>query len=442
MEGPGPGAHAAHMAVVSRLARLALYPATSPGIAARADRMRASLDRPVRVTVFGMPGTGKSDVVNLLAGRRVLPDIFGLPTTELSAGPDPLTEAVLPDGTRVFEEKLPDEETAAKSPVFLRVSVPDAPGLSRFQLLEVVTDGTLPDLAAAARWAMPRTDIAMWCTLRLGDADRAVWEATLDVIKDHAVLVLTGAQGPVPSGRPIRSGLPEGFRAAWPIWRARLGQALDSGDAEAFAASGAAALVAAVSEIAQGARSMDIEAAEVFLARYEPPELRPVAPRDAPVRADDPVPAPEAPGQSHGQPVLPEPVQSSPAVALRVPEQAVAALRLLRDRAAALLRDVAPVLDAGPDGAQAAAGDVLAACAGIAEDVARVLAAEDPDFDEDGDLLQPLRDAVDEVADMAVLMGIEGGPDRAADAAALLAQLRETFDRVLGAARKEAARAA
>lgn len=436
MEGPGPGARAAHMAVVSRLARLALYPGTAPALAERADRMRAALDRPVRVTVFGMPGTGKSDVVNLLAGRRVLPDLYGLPTTEVSAGPDPLTEVTLSDGSRVFEEKLPDEITVAKAPVFLRVSVPDAPGLLRFQLLEVVTDGTLPDLAAAARWAMPRTDIALWCTGRLGDADRAVWEASLDVIKDHAVLVLTGAQGPVPAGRPIRSGLPEGFRAAWPIWRARLGQALDEGDPDAFAASGAAALVAAVAEIADAARSVDVEAAEVFLARYEPPELRPVAPSP---------PAAQAPA-SAGRDTLPRHPPAPDAVAdagvapPRLPEQAVAAQRLLRDRTAALLLDIAPALDAGPEGVAAVAGEVLAACAGIAEDLAQLLAADD--LDDDADALQPLRDAVDEVVDLTVLMGIEGGPDRAADAAALLAQLRGTFDRFLADAQGGEAQAA
>jgi hypothetical protein len=94
--------------------------------------------------------------------------------------------------------------------------------------------------------------------------------------------------------------------------------------------------------------------------------------------------------------------------------------------------DVAPALDAGAEGAADVAAEVLAACAGIAEDLAQVLAADD--LDDDAEALQPLRDAVDEVTDLAVLLGIEGGPERAADAAALLAQLRGTFDRFVAAA--------
>jgi hypothetical protein len=440
MDRPEPGSQAAHAAVVSRLARLAQDPVVAPGVAARAARMRAALDRPVRVTVFGLPWSGKSDVVNLLAGRRVLAGVPGLPTTEVVAGPDAATEITRADGQRITVPGLPDAAVAAQAPVLLRVTVPDAPGLARFGLLEVVSDGSAEDIAAAVRWAMPRTDIAVWCTARLTDADRAAWAAAPDAIKDHAVLVLTGANGPVPAGRPIRSGLPEGFRAAWPVWRARLGRALDAGDPADFAACGATALVAALAEIADAARSADVEAAGVFLARYAVPDVQadlpPAATGDRGAVGDAVVPVQEVP-----VPVVPVPVAAAavprPAAGLvrvpaRVPGQALAAQRLLRDRAAALLLDVAPALDAGAEGAADVAAEVLAACAGIAEDLAQVLAGDD--LDDDAEALQPLRDAVDEVTDLAVLLGIEGGPERAADAAALLAQLRGTFDRFVAAA--------
>ncbi|MCU0907298.1 MAG: hypothetical protein MUF73_07595 [Rhodobacteraceae bacterium] len=434
----GAGFHApvAHADIIARLDRLIRYPGIAPAIAARAERMRVALQRPVRVTVLGLPGSGKSDVVNLLAGRRVLSGVPDLPTAEITdrisgdttAGSVPVTEVTLADGRQLALPGLPNAATAALAPVFLRVVVPGAPGLARFQPLEVVSDGSPGDMAAAVRWAMPRTDIALWCTARLTDADRAAWDAAPDAVKDHAVLVLTGAQGPVPAGRPIRSGLPDGFRAAWPIWRARLRQALDDGDADGLTASGAAALTAALTGIAEAARSADAEVAQVFLSRVEPPALRSASPQDAPASVSD---APAA-APAHGA--------APPRVGSWVPEQAIAAQRLLRDRTAALHGAAASALDSGPQEVAAVAGDVLATCAGIAEELAQVLTTDD--LDDAAEALRPLRDAVDEVVDLVVLMGIEGGPDRAADAAALLAQLRGTFDRFLADAQAGGALAA
>jgi hypothetical protein len=442
--GPAPGTGAD--AVLARLARMGGSADLPPGIAARAARMRAVLARPVRVTVFGLPGTGKSDVVNLLAGREVLsPALRGLPTAEVVAGDgtsgQAATELTLPDGQRIVRPGLPDAAACAVAPVFLRVSDPAAPGLARFHLVEVVTDGSPGDLAAGARWALPRTDIALWCAGRLTEADRAAWEAAPDALKDHAVMVLTGAQGPVPSGRPIRSGLPVGFRAAWPLWRARLAEALPAGDPDGLAVSGAAALVRAVDDIAAAGRAADLETAALFLSRYEPPGWA-ADPVPGAVVAEDPAPvlpvsvwagAADGPAVPAAASVPDARVSQAPtpagSAAVAAPPEVVQAAQRLRDRAADLLAAVAPVLDEGA--ADTVAGQVLAACTDIAGDIAGILAPDDLAAPDDDPVVQALRDAVDEVADLSVLLGIEGGLAQAADAAALLAQLRRSFDAAL-----------
>jgi hypothetical protein len=416
--------------VVARLARIEGGGILPPSVASRAGRMRAALERPVRVTVFGLPGTGKTAVMNILAGAPVMPGVQGLPTTEVLGGPHPATELTLGDGRRIRRDGLPTEDDLALEPAFLRLTVPGAPGLQLLSLLEVVTDGSAGDLAAAIRWALPRTDIALWCTERLTDADRVAWEAAPDELKDHAVMVLTGAKGPVPAGRPIRSGLPAGFRAAWPVWRDQLDAALATGDPAALAASGARALAQAVADMAHAGRAADIEAALMVLSRFEPPEWRPV-----------PVPETESeagPGASNMAPQLPAaPIDPAPPGGLRPrpdhPARAVQAILHLQHQAGALLGDIAPDLDVTGSGADAWSTEVLGRCAAIAGDLAAILEPEDLASPDEEERLEPLRAAVDEVADLTVLLQIEGGPSQAADAAALVCQLRRGFDRALAA---------
>ncbi len=417
-------------AVVARLARIEGSGMLPPSVAARVGRMRAALERPVRVTVFGLPGTGKSAVINILAGARVMPDLPGLPTTEVLGGPGPATEMTLGDGRRIEREGLPTGDDLALLPAFVRLTAAGAPGLRQLSLLEVVTDGSAGDLAAAIRWALPRTDIALWCTERLTDADRVAWEAAPDELKDHAVMVLTGAKGPVPAGRPIRSGLPAGFRAAWPVWREPLDAALTTGDAAALTASGAGALAQAVADMANAGRAADIEAALMVLSRFEPPEWRP-----APTPEREPETGPEA--SSVAPPVPAAAVARESSVGRHPlpqhPARAVQAILHLQDQAGALLTEVTPDLDAGGSGGGAWMTEVLGRCAAIAGDLAAILEPEDLASPDEEAKLEPLRAAVDEVADLTVLLQIEGGPSQAADAAALICQLRRGFDRALAA---------
>ncbi len=440
--------------VVARLARIEQSGLLPPSVAVRAGRMRVALERPVRVTVFGLPATGKSAVVNVLAGACVTTGLPGLPTTEIVGAAERATELTLGDGRRLRHDRAPTAEDLALQPVFLRLSLPDAPGLARLSLLEVVTDGSPADLAAAIRWALPRTDIALWCTGRLSDADRLAWAAAPDEIKDHAVLVLTGAKGPVPAGRPIRSGLPEGFRAAWPLWCDRLDAALATADAAALAASGATALARAVEDMARAGRLADIEAALLVLARFEPPDWRPAPDRPpgdafagagepAPVSGSGTAPSADTPAATPAA----EPAAVAEAAAGVRPgggaggatahdrSRAVAAVLHLRGQAAALLADVAPDLDAGGRAATAWAAEVLGRCAALAGELSEILQPDELDLPGEDDGLADLRAAVDEVADLSVLLQIEGGPSQAADAVALVCQLRRDFDRALAVGR-------
>ena len=47
------------------------------------------LSQPVRVSVLGLPGSGKSQLVNMFLGETVVPDGVVLPTTEYAWGEVP-----------------------------------------------------------------------------------------------------------------------------------------------------------------------------------------------------------------------------------------------------------------------------------------------------------------------------------------------------------------
>ena len=74
----------------------------SPSIPARAHiagrQLLERMTSPVRVVVTGHPGSGKSQLLNLLAGERVIPDGSRLPSVELTHGLDRKLTVQLADG--------------------------------------------------------------------------------------------------------------------------------------------------------------------------------------------------------------------------------------------------------------------------------------------------------------------------------------------------------
>ena len=59
------------------------------------------LSSPVRVTVLGLPRSGKSELINMLVGRRLLPKDCVLPTTEIVYGETERMTITRIDGKRV-----------------------------------------------------------------------------------------------------------------------------------------------------------------------------------------------------------------------------------------------------------------------------------------------------------------------------------------------------
>ncbi len=157
-----------------------------------ANALLKRLRQPVRVTLLGLPGAGKSTLVNLLLNDAVIPDGISLPTTQYVHGDTPSAVMTLSDGRRETLDKADPFQIAAAAPMFVEVALPLA-ALGRINVLEVVAPAVLQDQQRAMHWAAKRTDLALWCTDNFDRSEQALWDTMPDAIKDNAYLLLTHA---------------------------------------------------------------------------------------------------------------------------------------------------------------------------------------------------------------------------------------------------------
>ncbi|SEW42217.1 hypothetical protein SAMN04488515_2938 [Cognatiyoonia koreensis] len=158
----------------------------------KAEALLAALDKPVRLTLMGLPGTGKSQLMNLLAGADVVPNGMHLPTTQLVYGEVAKSKCTMPDGSVEVLDHCDVAEIAALHPVFVQLALP-LPALRRISVLEVVARDDNIDQQRAMFWAAKRTDVALWCTQSFNIPEQTLWGAMPDIIKDHGFMVVTKA---------------------------------------------------------------------------------------------------------------------------------------------------------------------------------------------------------------------------------------------------------
>ena len=150
------------------------------------------LSQPVRVSILGTPRSGKSELVNMFVGRRLIPMDAALPTTEFVWAAEEAMTVTGADGSVNRFDKIDLEALSDGSAAFLKLELP-VDILKRINLLEVVTNGAHEEIESAIDWAVRRTDIALWCSQAFSPSEQAVWSRVPDSLKDHAFLVLTKA---------------------------------------------------------------------------------------------------------------------------------------------------------------------------------------------------------------------------------------------------------
>lgn len=316
------------LTVAQRLGRAldrGLLPAGGPAEAA--ERLIERLERPARIALLGLPGSGKSSILNLLVGTVVVPETLRLPTIIVQHGAVSRMLCTLTDGTTRIVPGADLTEVLPLAPALVTLEM-DLPALRVISLLEVSAGPMEAEQKRAATWASKRTDIVIWCTTSYLPKEQAVWESLPDAVKDNSFMLLTkvdllgsrDAAQAMHERVELRAG--EEFRQILSISAKQARAATPVGgqvNRELFRDSGASAVITAIKTRVQSGRRADMDTAELLLARHvEASEL--VAKRFA--GAEDearvvwtPPPEPAVEPTPEPEPQAAEPVPESQAAA-------------------------------------------------------------------------------------------------------------------------------
>jgi len=268
------------LTVAQRLGRLldrGLLPAGGPAEAA--ERLIERLERPARVALLGLPGSGKSAILNLLAGTIVVPETLRLPTIIVQHGPEPRMLCTLSDGRTQIIRGDNLEQSLSLSPAMITLEL-DLPALKVISLLEVAAGPQDVDQRRAALWAGKRADILIWCTTSYLPKEQLVWEGMPDAFKDNGFLLLTkvdllgGREAAVGMHYRVEQRAGGEFRQVLSISAKEARAAMPLGgqvDRDRFRESGAGAVISTIKTRVQSARRADTDTAELILARQAGP---------------------------------------------------------------------------------------------------------------------------------------------------------------------------
>ena len=412
--------------VIERLRHALAAEALPSAAREHASLLLKRLSSPVRVTVFGLPGAGKSELLNMFTGRRLLPKDSKLPTTELTYGPAERIIVTDASGGRTVIEGLDFAKAKSVSPAFMRVEIP-MPILQRVSLLEVVTDGSSMEFQSAIDWAVRRTDIALWCTQAFGQAEAKLWARVPDSLKDHAFLVLSKAD--VLSAKSaltsriadLESVVAEEFHSLFAVatlQAIKAHRADGNVDEAIYHASGGGALSAEILRHAERGRRADVDSAHLFLARYQ------IRMSQVPAKAR-PTPA-DAPRMSAVQ----EKVSAEQAISVvESSAQEIENIELFTDSVRFLRRRGDGLAEAAATLGRGKARGLVTQCVDAVEHLVDLFCDDDMGCP----AAEGFLDELTEASELMVLMQAESGDTPAADAVTLLLQLRREMEMKLAA---------
>ena len=381
---------------------------------AQVERGQALLDRltsPIRVTLFGLPQAGKSQLLNLILGQTVVPDSKEVPTTELAYGENAECRVVKGDGS---VEALPWPVNAGfdwSDVVLAKLAMP-LDILKKVSFLEIVTEGSAEDLSSALNWAIPRTDISIWCTQGYVRLESALWEQVPDSLKDHGYLVITRADelssaGILPDtiGRLAKESADD-FRVMFAVATKTALAAMDGNgvvDASTRNSSGAGAFLDDLHGHIDRGNQANLDGALLFLSRYGVSEI--------------PEEAPEKPAETSSA----EPVSVAQDTEIAV-ENSTAAFKGALQVIAGSSEVMAKIPSDDPD----LADNVLTECVAASEKIIEI-------FADHGVRDSRLFEEIEEANELLILMQLEHGDGSAADAATVLLQISRELETAMAA---------
>lgn len=391
------------------------------GAAAQGRRLLERLKSPVRVVLLGLPGSGKSQILNFIAGQEIIPPEADLPSLELIYGAKPHTTMMLEDESIRTFEHLDVAQGSDPATSFVRVELPLSI-LQKIALLEVVADDSLENQSDAISWALDRADIVLWCSSEFSSQERILWGKTPDQLKDHSFLVMTKADVAASQGilakriKGLQEIVADEFHSLIPVATHQAiaaTMASDEGNKAALAASGGQALIDTVLRQAELGRLADIDSVLILLSRQGVRvEIVEQSDRDN----LDSISDSDAHDSPKDQPLKDKTEDHQETIV----DFCTKAIGYIEEHSADLMR-VAAEEDIEES------GDILEQCGDIANSIAEILT---PDFQANS-VVSQLQDDFLSAADTMLLMQMEEGVGAAADAVSLLLQMRRDLQQRL-----------
>lgn len=378
-------------------------------------RLLEHLLRPVRIVVTGLPGSGKSSLINMMLSKQVIGGSEGVSVLDVVYGKEArvifeledgstcectgfLADAAVPERVIRVQQELPDP--VLKEQCYRELNLSNTPEISKRILAAALKDA----------------DIVLWCTNSFGDAEQSMWSVVPDEIKDHSFLVVTRADRQMMWGvlsETIESLEPiveEEFFGLFPIATLQALSALNSGretDMHLWRSSGGQNLCDEIKRQVNSGRSEDIDQAQMLLTQcsaesWEKEENPPVAGVSAPSESLSPVSTQLTETASSGGSVK------------TAREMLGNAVQILTSSGEDLLREI--------DGDDAVDTDtVLVRCA----ETLGALSSHLHETLHEHPALYDAQENVREGEEMLMLFQLERGEDAALDAVTLLLQLRK-----------------
>ena len=264
------------------------------------SRLLTGLQRPTHITVFGMSGSGKTSILNMIIGSNAMPDLSDVSAVELTWGE-------IAEG---HCESRTGEETSFDGVARAETVPPDTLRVVQRLPLDVLRDKRLVEinftsvLGAGSEiidWATQEADIAIWCTQSFNDRECAIWAQVPDRLKDNGFLALTHADRLQMQGtlnkhvEAFAESYADEFNGLFPVATLQaIAARTDSElvDPKRWKASGCKALSDAIDKIIDQAKRADADHAEVLLARAN---VDFSTPEETPADTNGPADAPHAP---------------------------------------------------------------------------------------------------------------------------------------------------
>lgn len=375
-----------------------------------ARALHERMETPVSIAIMGLPGTGRSQVLNLLAGTELVPELpagLSLPTIDLRHGDASRAELTLVGGQRVSRDDIDMVKIAEQAPAMVQLWT-DLPALKRISLLEVVAGNDPQQQARALAWAAKRSDMAIWCTRDFGTSEQQVWEAAPDALKVDSILLRTHADLVRERDallRVLRYNAGDGFDQVLAIdtLAALAAREAEGGpDRKAFKAAGGQGVISTVLRMVERNRALLVDQVDLLLMRH--------------LGTTDPM----------------RPGVAAPSIKRVAPKKAEApAVGINGEVAGALTAGVTRLTQAGAD----LQSDDIASSEVMDRTVQELIwlseHLDSAEADTGAAELATLRDRALDAADLAQLMQLEDSEDAASEAVSLMIQMRRSLSQEL-----------